>query len=446
MDDRSKLLRQCSKIVGVICVLFILVDLVDGAYAGAAILFLFGAGLLVPVFAGLNKLGESFLCIYFCIGLNIVVCVVTMLERDYIACIPLFICAGTISAIFFDTRLVKISFLSAILLFLMEMTILSLLSGDFIMDPFVIAECTLGMATCFFLVHRCVSNGLDYMSRSNANEEKSQNLLNTVNKQIEDVKIASDKSRHILEEVHQASADILTGADKLTAGSSSLALGATQQTVLIGELQETIETISSKIKETAEYARGVRTEAGDMSVNVDMGSRKMDDMLLAVEEIRKSSLSIEKIIKAIEDIAFQTNILALNASVEAARAGEAGKGFAVVADEVRDLASKSAQAAGNTTELLRNCLTAIANGSKIASETASALEQIGSSVNEVSAKTSMISDMTDGQASMVGEINQKILQVSDVIQSIANSAKETETAGVEFQNQAEKLENLCVSI
>lgn len=446
MGDRIKLLKQCSKIVGIICILFILVDLVDGTYAGAAILFLFGAGLLVPVFAGLNKLRESFLCIYFCVGLNIVVLVVTMLEKDYIACIPLFICAGTISAIFFDTRLVKISFSAAILCFLTEMTLLSLLSGGFIMDPFVIAECTLGMAVCFFLVHRCVSNGLSYMARSNENEAKSQELLQTVNQQIEDVKIASAKSQHILEEVHLASAGILLGTDKLTAGSASLASGADRQTVLIGELEENIQTVSSKIKETAEYAGKVRTEAEDMSANVDLGTQKMDDMLIAVEEIRKSSLSIQQIIKAIEDIAAQTNILALNASIESARAGDAGKGFAVVADEVRNLAAKSAQAAGNTTELLETCMTAINHGSQIASETASALERIGNSVNEVSSKTFLISDMTNHQASMVGEINQKISQVSDVIQSIACTAKETETAGWEFQNQADKLESLCRSI
>lgn len=183
-----------------------------------------------------------------------------------------------------------------------------------------------------------------------------------------------------------------------------------------------------------------------MNGNVGMGSQKMADMLVAVDKIHKSSLSIEKIIKAIEDLAFQTNILALNAAVEAARAGDAGKGFAVVADEVRSLASKSAEAAGTTTALLGSCLTSINNGSKIASETASALERIGSSVNEVSAKTFMISDMTNSQASMVDEINQKIAQVSKVIQSIASTAAQTESAGLEFQKQADKLESLCNTI
>lgn len=446
MENRMKLLKFCSKIVGVICILFILADLIDGAYLGAVILFLFGAGLLVPIYAGMNRWNETFLCLYFCIGLNIVVCVVTMLEKDYIACIPLFICAGAISAIFFDTRLVKMSFFLSIVLFLIEMAVLSLRAGGFILEPFVIAECVLGMATCFFLVHCCVSNGLDYMAQANEHELKSEELLKTVNIQMEEMKIASEKSQHILEEVHQASADILTGSDKLTTGSASLAAGAAQQTALIHELGETVHTVSTKVKETAKYTETVRKEAEEMSMNVDIGNQKMNDMLVAVEEIHQSSLSIEEIIKEIEDIAFQTNILALNAAIEAARAGAAGKGFAVVADEVRVLASKSSQAAGSTTEQLGTCLNAINHGSKMASETSAALERIGNSVNEVSAKTFQISDMTNSQASMIEEINQKIDQVSDVIQSVESTARETEAAGEEFQQQANSLENLCKSI
>ena len=124
MENRIKLLGFCGKIVGVICLLFVVVDLIDGAFVGAMTLALFAAALLLPIFWGMQRIDESVLCLYFCIGLNLLICVVTLLEQDYIASVPLFICAGTISAIFFDTRLVKLSFSASILFYLAEMAIL----------------------------------------------------------------------------------------------------------------------------------------------------------------------------------------------------------------------------------------------------------------------------------------------------------------------------------
>lgn len=446
MENRIQLLKLCNKIVGVICILFMLIDLLDRAYVKALILLICSLVLLTPVFFGINKIKEVFLCNYFCIGLNILIFVVTTIERDYIACIPLFICAGTISSIFYDTKLVKVSFLFAIIFFIIEISVLSFISGSMVLEFFVILECVLAIATCFFLVYYCVNSGLLHMNKSLENEARSHDLLSTVNQQIEEEKISSAKSQHLLKEICQISVNILSEADKLTEGSASLAAGATEQTYLVEQLNEAIQTVSSKITEMNDYAKMVREESEEMNVNVDTGSQKMNDMLTAMEEIHKSSLSIEKIIKAIESISFQTNILSLNAAIETSRAGAAGKGFAVVAEEVRHLAAQSSEAVKNTTELLSVCLNAINNGSKIATETALELEHIGGSVNEVSSKTFMISDMINTQSSMVEEINQRIGKVSDVIQSIENTARETEMTGIEFQKQAGNLDKLSKSI
>ena len=132
--------------------------------------------------------------------------------------------------------------------------------------------------------------------------------------------------------------------------------GATEQASAVEELAATINDISMQVQKTADNAREASAKVTEAQNELLFSNEHMSEMIEAMQEIEQKSGDIGKIIKTIEDIAFQTNILALNAAVEAARAGNAGKGFAVVADEVRNLASKSADAAKNTTALIgRNC-------------------------------------------------------------------------------------------
>ena len=168
----------------------------------------------------------------------------------------------------------------------------------------------------------------------------------------------------------------------------------------------------------------------------------MDGMIRAVKEINDASHSIGNIIKTIDDIAFQTNILALNAAVEAARAGQHGKGFAVVAEEVRNLASKSADAARNTSDMIQDTIEKAELGSRIAGETAESLREIASGINESNQLVVEIARASEEQSLGISQINIGIDQVTQVIQQNSATAEESAAASEEMSGQSDMLKQL----
>ena len=226
-------------------------------------------------------------------------------------------------------------------------------------------------------------------------------------------KLIEDLNR-MFGDINSSAEQVAVGAKQVSDSSMILSQGATEQASSIEELTAALEEISSQTEHNAKNADNANKLAEAAKSNGIEGNNQMKDMLQAMEDINKSSANISKIIKVIDDIAFQTNILSLNAAVEAARAGQHGKGFAVVAEEVRNLAARSAEAAKETTEMIEDSIKKSEVGTKITKETAEALNKIVDEVTKVSDLVNDIAKASNEQASAITQINQGITQVSEV--------------------------------
>ena len=243
-------------------------------------------------------------------------------------------------------------------------------------------------------------------------------------------------------DITTAALQVEQGATQISSGAQGLSQITMEQAATIEELSASLAEISVGIQEIAHNAEQARELTEHSGENVKNGNQQMSDMIEAMGEIDHSSSEISKIIKVINDIAFQTNILALNAAVEAARAGAAGKGFAVVADEVRNLASKSADAAKETTALIEQSIASVKKGTKMAQRTARSLEEIAKESEGVSALVNQISEATNDQATAVVQINQGMEQMSSVVQTSSATAQQSAASSEELSGQAQMLKDL----
>lgn len=242
--------------------------------------------------------------------------------------------------------------------------------------------------------------------------------------------------------IDTAAEQVASGAGQVSSGAQSLSQGATEQASSIEELSATISVISEMINATSADADNANNQSIIAGEQLVSANEKTNQLVDAMNEIKVSAAKIQEIIKAIEDIAFQTNILALNAAVEAARAGDAGKGFAVVADEVRNLAGKSAEAAQNTQVLISNTTQAVAKGGELVADVAKDMNTVSESSAKVAEINAKISKAAKEAANSVSQITVGIDQITSVIQNNSATSEQSAAASEQLSGQASLLKEM----
>ena len=282
-----------------------------------------------------------------------------------------------------------------------------------------------GAVVLIYLVNCCMAQ----IAAADSAQRDASALLEQVKSQSENEKAAASEQAKVVKNIAEISLTVSQSSDEMLEVADSLSDSTAEQVSAIAEITETISSIAEQTKkslEESEYASQLAKESVELLVN---GNKEVKNMSGAMEWIAKSQEEIASIVKAIEDIAFQTNILALNASIEAARAGEMGKGFAVVAEEVRTLAGKSSEAVGKTTDIIAGSSKAVQHGKQIADNVMEKMRDVMEKSEQSAARSEQISKYTEEQTQSLLGLKSRMDDISrSVEQSTKVSQKSTQIA------------------
>lgn len=258
----------------------------------------------------------------------------------------------------------------------------------------------------------------------------------------ESIRAIHSSLREMLLQISQSAGSVAAGASQVSDGAQSLSEGATEQAGAVHELSATIANIEDSARQTAASAE----EAGDFvnqtNAQLDISVDYVKEMNAAMEKISDSAAEISKIINTIENIAFQTNILSLNATLEAARAGSAGRGFNVVSDEVRSLAAQSDKAAKATRQLIESSIAAVREGGEVVNKVTESLARASAIAENVTVKMNTVVEAVENQTAAIAQVTVGIDQISSVVENTSATSEESAATSQELSEQSQLMNDL----
>lgn len=295
------------------------------------------------------------------------------------------------------------------------------------------------VAQHFNLIIQDISFVLTEMSNKNLNVDTSQDYSGDFKPIQDSIRKIIRNYNKLIVETSKVSERVSSSSQEASDISFAMAQDSVKQSRGMEELSVRVQEVSAAAKNNAKSVDDARGFVSEMEKDSVLSNEQMNQMLSAMDEISASSREISKIIKVIDDITFQTNILALNASTEAARAGAYGKGFGVVANEVRNLANKTSEAARQTSAMITASMNAVEKGTSLAKQTANALNNVSVKAQMVNSTMDEIAKLSEEQNAAIAEITMEINQISEVVQNDSSRSQQSAAASAELAKQAEQL-------
>ena len=353
---------------------------------------------------------------------------------------PLLLASMIISAIYFHKPALITHWIGMDAVCLAGLAFMDIFYGE--QDYVFLIKGILGLNVGAFMIMYLVKCCVGHLSDAQRARGDADKLLEQVKAQMNETSAMADQQKDVVARIATISSTVRESSDQMLEIAAQINTAAEEEMANIDEISKEINEMAAQTEHSLEESEKAAQAAEESTRLMNRSNEEVKQMVDAMASIEEASSKIRTIVKAIEDIAFQTNILALNASVEAARAGEAGKGFAVVADEVRNLAGKSSDSVKNTTTLINESLEAVQQGRDLADAVMKSMEAVIATAEESAKHAQLISELNRSQASSVSTVKIRMEQISEMVAQSTQSSEESSQIASSVADEAKRMDDI----